>query len=72
MSYVVEAIYEDGVLKPDRPLPLKEHEKVQVTVEGPAAARHSILDIRPVSLGQVLRPPLPDDDLLGEMLEGRP
>ncbi len=24
MWYVVEAIYEDGVLKPDRPLPLKE------------------------------------------------
>ncbi len=72
MSYAVEAIYEDGVLKPDRPLPLKEHEKVQVTVEGPATPGHSILDIRPVSLGQVLRPPLPDDDLLGETLEGRP
>ncbi|MDZ7619851.1 MAG: antitoxin family protein [Patescibacteria group bacterium] len=61
MSCVVEAIYEDGVLKPDRPLPLQEHENVQVTVEGPAAARHSILDIRPVGLGKVLQPPLPDD-----------
>ncbi len=71
MSYVVDAIYEDGVLKPDRPLPLKDHERVQVTVEG-TAPTHSILDIRPVSLGQVLRPPLPVDDLLGEMLEGRP
>ena len=33
MPIVVEAVYEDGVLKPDSPLPLKEHEKVRVTVE---------------------------------------
>ena len=32
------------------------------------AARHSVLDIAPVHLGRVLRPPSPDDDLLGEML----
>jgi predicted DNA-binding antitoxin AbrB/MazE fold protein len=29
---VVEATYENGVLKPDQPLPLAEHEKVQITV----------------------------------------
>jgi hypothetical protein len=33
---------------------------------------HSILDIQPVSVGAILRPPGRDDDLLGEMLEGRP
>jgi predicted DNA-binding antitoxin AbrB/MazE fold protein len=32
MSMVVDATDENGVLKPDRPLPLAEHEKVQVTV----------------------------------------
>ena len=32
MSMVVDATYENGVLKPDRPLPLAEHEKVQITV----------------------------------------
>jgi predicted DNA-binding antitoxin AbrB/MazE fold protein len=32
MAIVVEAIYEDGVLKPAEPLPLAEHEKVQITV----------------------------------------
>jgi len=32
MAIVVEAIYENGVLKPERPLPLGEHEKVQITV----------------------------------------
>ena len=33
MPIVVEAVYEDGVLKPAQPLPLGEHEKVRVTVE---------------------------------------
>jgi predicted DNA-binding antitoxin AbrB/MazE fold protein len=33
MAITVEAIYEDGVLKPAQPLPLKEQEKVRVTVE---------------------------------------
>ena len=32
MAIVVEATYENGVLKPDHPLPLEEHEKVQITV----------------------------------------
>ncbi len=32
MSLTVEAIYENGVLKPTQPLPLSEHEKVTVTV----------------------------------------
>jgi predicted DNA-binding antitoxin AbrB/MazE fold protein len=32
MPLTVEAIYENGVLKPTHPLPLKEHERVQVTV----------------------------------------
>jgi len=32
MAIVVEATYENGVLKPAEPLPLGEHEKVQVTV----------------------------------------
>lgn len=32
MSLTFEAIYEDGVLKPIEPLPLKEHEKVTVTL----------------------------------------
>jgi predicted DNA-binding antitoxin AbrB/MazE fold protein len=32
MSIIVEATYEDGVLKPAEPLPLAEHEKVQIIV----------------------------------------
>ncbi len=36
---VVEAIYENGVLIPSRPLPLQEHEQVRVTVDRPAEKR---------------------------------
>jgi len=41
MSITVEATWEGGVLKPVTPLPLKEHEKVRVTVVDEAAARIS-------------------------------
>lgn len=33
MSITIEATYEDGVLKPKQPLPLKEHETVRVTLQ---------------------------------------
>jgi predicted DNA-binding antitoxin AbrB/MazE fold protein len=33
MSITVEAVYENGVLKPSEPLPFKEHEKVTITVD---------------------------------------
>jgi predicted DNA-binding antitoxin AbrB/MazE fold protein len=33
MPITVEAVYENGVLKPARALPLREHQKVQLTVE---------------------------------------
>jgi predicted DNA-binding antitoxin AbrB/MazE fold protein len=32
MPITVDAIYENGVLRPARPLPLREHERVQITV----------------------------------------
>jgi predicted DNA-binding antitoxin AbrB/MazE fold protein len=32
MALTVEAVYENGVLKPNEPLPLREHEQVQLTV----------------------------------------
>ena len=46
MAFTVEAVYEDGVLKPTQPLPLKEHEKVEITVCSkaiPLADSHGIL-----------------------------
>jgi predicted DNA-binding antitoxin AbrB/MazE fold protein len=32
MTLTVEAVYENGVLKPAEPLPLREHETVRITV----------------------------------------
>jgi predicted DNA-binding antitoxin AbrB/MazE fold protein len=33
MSITVAAVYENGVLKPKQPLPLKEHEEVQISIQ---------------------------------------
>jgi predicted DNA-binding antitoxin AbrB/MazE fold protein len=33
MPLTIEAIYENGVLKPSQPLPLREHEKVRLQVD---------------------------------------
>lgn len=32
MTHRIEAVYEGGLLRPAEPLPLKEHERVQVVV----------------------------------------
>lgn len=32
-SLTIEATYENGILKPDRPLPLDEHQRVQVSIQ---------------------------------------
>ena len=33
MPLTIEAIYENGVLKPVQPLPLNEHEKLSITIK---------------------------------------
>jgi len=35
MAITVEAVYENGVLKPKEPLPLRENETVRVSIESP-------------------------------------
>jgi len=42
MAITVEAVYEDGVLKPIKPLPLREHERVHITVRPPFPVRPPI------------------------------
>ncbi len=32
MALTVEAVYENGVLKPAQPLPLRDQEKVEITI----------------------------------------
>jgi predicted DNA-binding antitoxin AbrB/MazE fold protein len=41
MSFTIEAICENGLLKPARPLPLKEHVHLQLTIR-PTASSHGL------------------------------
>ncbi len=63
-----------GVVVLDDGVRLPEGQEVTVLAHdtAPAATPHSLLDVPPVSLGPILRPLASEDDLLGEMLEGRP
>jgi predicted DNA-binding antitoxin AbrB/MazE fold protein len=68
MSITVEAIYENGVLKPTQPLPLAEHEKVRVTVEqgeSPVLRAYGIIDWKGTheELEQLLAEADEDEDL---------
>jgi hypothetical protein len=63
---------QDGVVVLTDGVRLPEGQEVTVLIPLPAASQaHGILDIPPVSLGSVVRPFTAEDDLLGEMLEGR-
>ncbi len=42
MPITVEAVYENGALKLSQPLPLQEHDKVQVTVHTPVTSHEAI------------------------------
>jgi predicted DNA-binding antitoxin AbrB/MazE fold protein len=62
MSITVEAVYENGVLKPAEPLPLQERERVQVTVQpltSPLLAAYGIIGYRgdPQTLRQLATGP---------------
>ena len=35
MTITTDAVYENGVLKPTQPLPLKDQQRVQVTIQTP-------------------------------------
>jgi hypothetical protein len=71
---------QNGVVALDEGVRLPEGQEVTVLAHGRASPSprtessrpHSVLDEATVSLGSVLRPLTSDDDLLGEMLEGRP
>ena len=47
MTIDVDAVYEDGVLKPERPLALKEKAKVHVTIEARSEAAPAVGDDDP-------------------------
>jgi len=46
MSITVEAVYENGVLKPAQTLPFAEHEKVEIVVRLPADTEAALAAVR--------------------------
>lgn len=44
MTIDVDAVYEDGVLKPERPLALKDKAKVHVTIEAKSEEAQAVPD----------------------------
>jgi predicted DNA-binding antitoxin AbrB/MazE fold protein len=61
MTITVEAVYEGGVLKPSEPLPLKEHERVTITVEPPRLTLAERIAARASALPPGVLDALPDD-----------
>ena len=53
MSFTVDAVYEDGVLKLNEALPFKEHEAVRVTVE-PASTDPASSSQRKADLARIM------------------
>lgn len=69
---VARGVVHGGVVVLQDGQSLPEGQEVTVfTLPESKVAGHSILDIPPISLGKALVPLTADDDLLGEMLEGR-
>jgi predicted DNA-binding antitoxin AbrB/MazE fold protein len=61
MSFTVQAVYENGVLKPAEPLPLHEHEHVRITVERPGRSLAAEIAARARVLPQESLDRLPAD-----------
>lgn len=74
---VARGYVKNGVVVLEGGVRLPEGVEVTVVAPDPTASLsrgqgpHSVLDIPPVSVGAVLCPLTSEDDLLGEMLEGR-
>ena len=63
MSITVEAIYENGVLKPVRPLFLREHQQVSITVAEPVDWVYRTRGIVPCSDAALIEWAAMDPDL---------
>jgi predicted DNA-binding antitoxin AbrB/MazE fold protein len=65
MTITVDATYEGGILKPVRPLPLAEHQQVEVTIhtsQGGGDEAKSSLAARQQALAALCSLELPVDD----------
>jgi predicted DNA-binding antitoxin AbrB/MazE fold protein len=61
MGLTIEAVYENGVLKPTQPLPFKEHEKVTITVVPAGPSLVERIAARAAALPPEVLAMLPDD-----------
>jgi hypothetical protein len=69
----VVVVLDNGVRLPEgQVVTVLGHATVQPAPRIEGSPSHGVLDIATVSLGSVVLPLTSDDDLLGEMLEGRP
>jgi hypothetical protein len=69
---VARGFVQNGVVVLEGGVRLPEGQQVMVLIPpATASPSHSVLNILPVSLGLVTVPLAKDDDLPGEMLEGR-
>ena len=46
MTLTVDAIYEHGLLKPIQPLPLKNHERVRLSIETPTDVQQALAAVQ--------------------------
>lgn len=73
MQITIEAVFESGVFKPTSPVPLKEHEKVRLTVESAATSAEGTSRAVPRSYGLIgWTGPLADLDYLIEDVDNDP
>jgi hypothetical protein len=70
---VTQGRVQNGVIVLAEGVSLPEGQLVTVLAQSTASPNgHGVLDIQRVSLGAIAQPIHPDDDLLAEMLDGRP
>jgi hypothetical protein len=73
----IQGIVQNGVIVPSDSAALRDGTRVRILLtptqaEPTSKKGRSVLDIQPVSVGTILALPTSEDDILGEMLEGRP
>jgi len=55
MAQIIDAIYEDGVLKPLKPVNIKEHTRVRLIVEVEEGRKKKAEEILALERGKVLK-----------------
>ena len=63
-SMTVEAVFQNGVLRPSKPLPLKSNQKVTLTVHWPTAE-----NIWPSNTAEIYRELAEEDQRLAEAMQ---